>query len=202
MLRVAVKLPTLTDNVGEYLADVTALEAAGADTIWLDDAVTDPWIVLGAIAALTHRARLGCMLTSMTRWPASRLGPCAGTLAKLSRGRVVVGLPAAGRFRNHVSVLRAAGAKVFTAGSQDQPADGVILEVDSADQMTGVAGPNTEMWAAIAIPPDREAWTRAVGAYEAAGATGILVPWDSRLIDLLRGAGEPDDRTDLLIATG
>jgi hypothetical protein len=37
---------------------------------------------------------------------------------------------------------------------------------------------------------------------EAAGATGIIVPWDARLIDLLRSAGEPDDRTDLLIATG
>lgn len=202
MLRVAVRLPAVTDNVGEYLADVTALEAAGADTIWVDDVAIDPWILLGAIAALTHRARLGCLLASMGRWPASRLGPCAATLAKLSRGRLVVGLPAGGRFRNHVSTLHGVGAKIFTTGSQDKSIDGVILEVDSADQLSGLQGAHIEVWAAIAIPLDRQAWTRAMSAYEAVGATGILVPWDPRLIDLLRGAGEPDDRTDLLIATG
>jgi hypothetical protein len=37
---------------------------------------------------------------------------------------------------------------------------------------------------------------------ESAGATGLIVSWDPRLIDLLRSAGEPDDRSDLLIATG
>jgi hypothetical protein len=39
-------------------------------------------------------------------------------------------------------------------------------------------------------------------AYGAAEATGIIVSWDPRIIDLLRNAGEADDRTDLLIATG
>jgi hypothetical protein len=192
----------MTGSVGEYLADVTALEAAGADTIWVDDLALDPWITLGAIAALTHRARLGCLLASMGRWPASRLGPCATTLSKLSRGRLVVGLSAGGRLRNHVSTLRAAGATIFTAGAQDSSADGVIFEVDSADELSGSQSTDKEVWAAIAIPPDRQAWTGAISAYAAAGATGILVAWDSRLIDLLRGAGEPDDRTDLLIATG
>ena len=50
------------------------------------------------------------------------------------------------------------------------------------------------------FPRDRR--TFAVETNGQPGATGILVAWDSRLIDLLRGAGEPDDRTDLLIATG
>jgi alkanesulfonate monooxygenase SsuD/methylene tetrahydromethanopterin reductase-like flavin-dependent oxidoreductase (luciferase family) len=200
MLRVAVRLPTLADNVGEYLADVTALEAAAADTIWVDDAALDPWVVLGAIAALTRRARLGCLLTSMSQWPAARLGRCAATLAKVSRGRAVVGLPHGKR--NHVAALREAGAKVFTAGSHDLSADGAIFEVESPDQLNAPSGTHIEVWAAIPIPPDREAWTRAINAYAEAGATGILVPWDARLIDLLRSAGEPDDRTDLLIAAG
>ena len=39
-------------------------------------------------------------------------------------------------------------------------------------------------------------------AYGAAEATGIIVSCDPRIIDLLRNAGEADDRTDLLIATG
>jgi len=55
-----VRLPATIADVGEYLADVTALEAAGADTIWVDDSVLDPWIVLGAVAALTRRIKLGC----------------------------------------------------------------------------------------------------------------------------------------------
>jgi len=202
MLRIAVRLPPLTADVGEYLADVTALEAAGADTIWMDDAAGEPWIVLGAIAALTHRPRLGCMLTSRTRWPASRLGASAATLGQVSRGRLVVALQAGGRLTNHISTLHQTGAKVFTAGAHDPSADGVIFEVEAADQLQEASRTQKEVWAAIAIPSDREAWTRAISVYAAAGATGILVPWDPRLIDLLRGAGEPDDRTDLLIATG
>jgi hypothetical protein len=192
----------MADGVGEYFADVTALEAAGVDTIWVDDSGLDPWILLGAIAALTHRARLGCLLDSVPLWPAPRLGACAATLAQLSRGRAVVRLPAGRMLATHASALRAAGTKIFTGGSQDLSADGIIFEVDSADQMKTAAGTDMEAWAAIAIPVDREAWTRAIGAYAAAGATGILVPWSPRLIDLLRGAGEPDDRSDLLIATG
>jgi hypothetical protein len=40
-----------------------------------------------------------------------------------------------------------------------------------------------------------------LGAHEDAGATGIIVPWDPRLIDLLRNP-DPEDRSDLLISTG
>jgi len=36
VLRVAVRLPIAAGRIGDYLADVTALEAAGADSIWLD----------------------------------------------------------------------------------------------------------------------------------------------------------------------
>jgi len=41
MLRVAVKLPAATGRIGDYLADVIALEAAGADSIWID--AKSPW---------------------------------------------------------------------------------------------------------------------------------------------------------------
>ena len=37
--------------------------------------------------------------------------------------------------------------------------------------------------------------------HETAGATGVIVPWDPRLIDLLRNP-EADDRGDLLMSTG
>ncbi|HVS50221.1 MAG TPA: LLM class flavin-dependent oxidoreductase [Candidatus Dormibacteraeota bacterium] len=201
MLQVAVKLPPTIGDVGEYLADVTALEAAGAHTIWVDDSALEPWIVLGAMSAVTHRIGLGCLLTSMGQWPTKRLSACVSTLQKLSRGRIVVGLAPRDRQATDVAVLQAAGARVFTTGSHEKPAEGVIFNVESADQLSDGRGQDVEVWAGIAIPPDREAWARTLGSYEEAGATGVIVSWNARVLDLLRNP-EADDRSDLLISTG
>jgi hypothetical protein len=199
--KVAVHMPATIDDAGEFLADVTALEAAGAHTIWVDDSALDPWIILGAMAALTHRVTLGCRLTSLRMWTPSRLGASVAALQALSRGRTVVGLPERGNSSKHIAILRAAGSKVLVAGSHDKTSDGVILAVESADQVGGATGTYIEVWASIAIPPDREAWTSILSAYEVAGATGVIVPWDARVVDLLRNP-EPDDRSDLLMSTG
>lgn len=201
VVRVAVKLPGEITNVGEYLSDVTALEAAGADTIWIDDTALEPWVVLGAMAAVTHRVGLGCLLNSIDDWSPDRVGASASALQVLSRGRVVVGLPARGIPAGHLAALRAAGTKILTTGSQQGLVDGVIIDVQSADDLPDAPGTVVEVWAAVAVPPDREAWSRALSTYEAAGATGVIVPWNSRVVDLLRNP-EPDDRTDLLISTG
>ena len=61
--------------------------------------------------------------------------------------------------------------------------------------------PAAETWVPIAMPPDRATWTSLIQEHETAGATGVIVPWDERLIDLLRNP-EPDDRSDLLMSTG
>src|SRR5258708_17194535 len=90
MLRVAVRLPAPEGRIGDYLADVTALEAAGADSIWPETSTgpsPEPWILLGAIAAVTHRVRLGLSAGS----DASSLDTVA-TLRRLSSGRVGVGV--------------------------------------------------------------------------------------------------------------
>lgn len=145
MVKVGVVMPATFGDAGEFLADVRALEAAGAEMIAIDgkDGVgPEQNILLGAIAAVTHRVRLR----------ASTVVP-PGILQKLSRGRLVVGEPPG------------------------------------------------ETWVAIPVPPDRESWAAALGEQEAAGATGIMVPWDPRLVDLLRNP-EPDDRGDLLMSTG
>ena len=185
MVLISVRLPSSIEDVGEYLADVTALEAAGADTIWVDDTGLEPWIVLGAIAALTHRVGLGCLLTSMNGVLPSRLGACAAALQSLSRGRTVIGLPQQDVTSDQSAALQATGAR--------------ILGFDG-DRGREVGGSN-EVWDTVGIPPDREAWASALSSCEAAGATGLIVPWNARLIDLLRNP-EPDDRTDLLISTG
>jgi len=135
-------MPAMIGDAGEFLADVRALEAAGAEMIGFEGEGHEQWILLGAIAAVTERIRLRISNPE----PAAILG-------KLSRGRVVVGEPAG------------------------------------------------ETWVAVPIPPDRTAWAEALGTQEAAQATGVVVPWDPRLIDLLRNP-EADDRSDLLISTG
>jgi hypothetical protein len=178
MPRVGVRLPAIAE-VGDYLADVTALEAAGAHAVWVEDTSPDPWVMLGALAAITHRLVLGCLITSPAEWPAGRLGRAARMLQTLSRGRIVIALPQEGLLEDQVNALRAAGVKIF-----------------GSDFVAG-----TEKWVPIPAPLDREAWSAALAACEAAGATGVIVPWTDRLIDLLRNP-EPDDRSDLLMSTG
>lgn len=51
------------------------------------------------------------------------------------------------------------------------------------------------------MPPDRAAWAATMRERAAAGTSGVVVPWDERLIDLLRNP-EPEDRSDLLMSTG
>jgi len=148
VIRVAVTLPAVIADAGEFLADAAALDAAGADAIFVGGGSADPAVVLGAIAAVTRRVRLGSEGGDQALTQRS-----IETLRAMSRGRV------------------AAAA-----------ADG-------------------ERWVKVGVPPDRASWAALLHEHEAAGATGIVVPWDPRLIDLLRNP-EPDDRSDLLMSTG
>ncbi len=83
MIKVAVTLPAELGDPGEFLADVRALEAAGAEMVGLETDGQEQRILMGAIAAVTSRIKLRL---------ASPEG--APTLQRLSRGRTVVGLPA------------------------------------------------------------------------------------------------------------
>jgi hypothetical protein len=79
----------LAGDVGELFADARALEAAGADSLWVlarDD--QDPWILAAALAATTWRARL--VVVGAVERPETRI-----TLDRLSRGRLVIGVRAA-----------------------------------------------------------------------------------------------------------
>ena len=142
MIKVAVIMPATIRDAGEFLAEVRALEAAGAEMIGLDAEGNEPSILMGAIAAVTERVRLRI-----------RAPEPAATLQQLSRGRLVVGEP------------------------------------------------EGETWVEISMPADKTGWAAILGEHEAAGATGVIVSWDPRLIDLLRNP-EADDRGDLLMSTG
>jgi hypothetical protein len=207
MLRVAVRLPAPPGRIGDYLADVTALEAAGADSIWPVGASTEPWILLGAIAAVTHGVRLGVMLGGSGGSEAGWLD-AIDALGRLSSGRVVVGMrpgrapKARDEMKSQPSVLhlcRDAAEARRSVGA----ADGVILQCGEEEvRALRAQALDSELWVDMAVPADKAGWVSTIAAMEGAGATGVIVPWDSRLIDLLRSAGEPDDRTDLLIAAG
>ena len=220
MLRIAVKLPAAGGRIGDYLADVTALEAAGADSIWLDawtgtsiEAATEGWIHLGAIAAVTHRVRLGMILDSGAGWPAA-----VDALERLTSGRVVVGMPRGSEAKALFEQLkrwRSASpspsiliicATYAEAEKSVAPAHGLIVSggEEEVRALWAKHGPDREfeLWVDVPVPADKSGWAQMIATLQAAGATGVIVPWDPRLIDLLRSAGEPDDRSDLLISTG
>ena len=59
-----------------------------------------------------------------------------------------------------------------------------------------------ERWIQSDFPADRAAWRAGRDAARAAGAAGIVLRNDQRLLDLLRNPDQEDDRADLNIAVG
>lgn len=59
-----------------------------------------------------------------------------------------------------------------------------------------------ERWLRVDFPADRDAWRALRASAAASGATGVVVPNDPRLMDLLRNPDQIPDRADLNIATG
>ncbi len=135
-------MPATIGEAGEFLADVRALEAAGAEMVGLEGDSLDQAILLAAVAAVTDRLRMRFADAEPPE-----------LLQKLARGRLVTTLPAG------------------------------------------------ETWVEVTIPADKSSWKAILQDHETAGATGVIVRWDPRLVDLLRNP-EPDDRGDLAMSVG
>ncbi|TMG23069.1 MAG: hypothetical protein E6H99_00930 [Chloroflexi bacterium] len=101
-----------------------------------------------------------------------------------------------GGFLAEVRALEAAGAEMIGLDG-----DGPEHQIIVGRGRVVVGEPEGETWVKVPIPPDKSAWAATLADQEAAGATGIIVAWDPRLVDLLRNP-EPDDRSDLLMSTG
>lgn len=144
MIKVAVELPNKVGDPGEFVADVRALDAAGAEAIWFKVSSPAHWILVGAVGALTERIKFHVVDAE---------SDSVAVLQKVTGGRVVD------------------------------------------------ADPAEVKWVHVSMPTDREAWVAMLRDQEAAGVTGVILPWDARLIDLLRNR-EADDRSDLLMSTG
>jgi alkanesulfonate monooxygenase SsuD/methylene tetrahydromethanopterin reductase-like flavin-dependent oxidoreductase (luciferase family) len=225
MLKIGVRLPTTFEDAGEYLADARALDAAGVESLWLDDVGSEPWLVLAGIAAVTGRSRLVVPVPASDGRVAESLRTRVETLNRLSRGRVTLSVAGAAEgpraIQAIVEIARRSPCCVIlqTVGDYQarlaaRLADGLVALNDSPEtfraSMERVARWREreqlvqpfELWAAITMPDDRESWRRARQDYEAAGATGIILPADPRLLDLLRNGDEDDDRSDLGLAQG
>jgi alkanesulfonate monooxygenase SsuD/methylene tetrahydromethanopterin reductase-like flavin-dependent oxidoreductase (luciferase family) len=217
VLKIAVLLPGEAGNLGEFLADARALDTAGAHALWLDHGAQDPWMLAAALATVTSRAWLGVGID-----PGVDVAACAPrlrTLDHLSRGRVELRATAASAGPACSLVQAVDRCRLLGQANEDGwpklsgMTDGLILagqgpEADRARieqaraRVGGRSATALECWVQIALPDSQAGWRETVVAYEAAGADGLLVALDARLVDLLRRFDEVDDRSDLTLSQG
>jgi hypothetical protein len=89
---VGVLLAGQPDDLGEWLADAAAFDAAGADALWVDLAQKvelDPVALTAALAAVTFRSLLITTRPGSDR-PSQAVDRTLATIARLSRGRLRV----------------------------------------------------------------------------------------------------------------
>jgi alkanesulfonate monooxygenase SsuD/methylene tetrahydromethanopterin reductase-like flavin-dependent oxidoreductase (luciferase family) len=222
LLKIGVRLPGRFEDSGDYLADARAMDAAGVDSLWLDDNGYDRWLLLAAIAAVTGRARLVAPLALAAGESTAALGTRAATLAGLSRRRTTLLIghgDADAALGDLVALARSLDHRVIVEiGNERQArlaarlADGVVSDdapeplkaaLEALRREREAAGKESlEVWARVKMPDDREGWRRMHQEYEDAGATGLLLPLDPRLLDLIRNGDEEEDRSDLQLAQG
>jgi Luciferase-like monooxygenase len=193
-VKVGVQLAPPPEELGEWLADASAFDAAGAAALWLDPGSApdvDPLALLAALAAITSRSLLVAALPEPGREPGA-LARTLATIGRLSHGRLalvagpaeVEGLASAG--------AAGAGLAVFRLVPE---APGELERLPSGDEQA-------ERWVRAPAPEGREAWRAALAAAAEQGARGLLVPAGPRLLDILRNPNDPGGRGDLQLAQG
>jgi alkanesulfonate monooxygenase SsuD/methylene tetrahydromethanopterin reductase-like flavin-dependent oxidoreductase (luciferase family) len=128
-MKVGVLFPTRFEDPGEFLADARAMEAAGVDSVWMEDGDSlDPMLALAAIAAVTSQIRLGLIPATDSPSPArgGGLGRGLETLQHLSRQRVIT--DNRGWRRVEVPADREAWARTLEQARPD--VDGVLVPMD------------------------------------------------------------------------
>jgi len=178
-LKVGVVLPPPVGDLGQWLAEGAAFEAAGADALWLDvGGEVDPVAVTAALAAVTYRSRLLAVIPDHVSEGAR------DTLDRLSRGRLAA-VPGEG------------------GAVPSEPVSGEGSAVPSeVGAVRGEGAAPDDGWLRVPVPENRAAWRATLGDAVEREAAGVLVPADPRLLDLLRNPDEVVDRQDLHIAQG
>ena len=189
-VKVGVLLARQPDELGEWLADAMAFEAAGADALWVDpvpESELDPLALAAAIAALTSRSLLVAALPVPDR-PPEALAGTLGTIARLSHGRLALAADP-GRLEE-LSGL-APGLVTF----RRLPGESGAFECTRQ-------GGEAERWVQTASPDGRVAWQAALAGAADRGDSGLLVAAGPRLLDILRNPEDPGERSDLMLAQG
>jgi hypothetical protein len=189
-VKVGVLLGGQLDELGEWFADATAFEAAGADVLWVDlapESELDPLAVLAALAARTSRSLLVGALPASDR-PLEALARTVATIGRLSHGRLA--LVADHEWPEELATL-VADFDVFRPAPDGQ---GSFEHTREGDEV--------ERWVQTSSPEGRAAWRAALSNAAERGDRGLLVPAGPRLLDILRNPNDPEGRADLQLAQG
>jgi Luciferase-like monooxygenase len=209
-LEVGVLLAPRPEELGEWLADARAFEAAGAAALWVDPDPgpgLDPLALLAALAALTSEALLVALHPAAGDRPAAALARTLATVARLSHGRLALAADA-DRLGELTALLP--GCAAFRRLPGTPPAFERLRGEDEAGRAQAAASGReggegddpAERWVQAAAPESRAAWRAALADAAAGAAAGLLVPAGPRLLDILRHPDDPEGRQDLQLAQG
>jgi hypothetical protein len=190
---VGVVLRSRPDDIGRWLADGAAFEAAGAAALWVEsgvDGVLDPLILTAALAAVTSRSLLVATVPELHR-PSQSLVRTLETVGRLSRGRlrVFADTALADVVDDHAAIVGEFAVWRRT------PANADAFE-DLHDPV------EPQRWLTVASPESRSAWRATILDAAERGHSQLMVPANPRLLDILRNPEEPGDRHDLQLAQG
>jgi alkanesulfonate monooxygenase SsuD/methylene tetrahydromethanopterin reductase-like flavin-dependent oxidoreductase (luciferase family) len=198
-MRYAISIPP-GGPAADLVACAQAAERAGWDGFFVWDhlyvtdgmSLHDPWVLLGAVAAVTDRIRLGAMVTPLARRRPWKLAKEIITLDHLSAGRVVVGAglglpdseftafgePADPRVRGDVLDEALVVLDGFLRGDEVVH-DGPVFHVHARLTPASVQRPRPPIWVAATWPHRRP--LRRAARYDGVfalgpGAVGGLTP--------------------------
>jgi hypothetical protein len=187
-VKVGVVLARPPDELGGWLADAAAFEAAGADALCIDTAPEpelDPLALTAALAAVTFRSLL---ITALPAAGGPAMAGTLGTIGRLSHGRLRILAHAIPPGELADLALRLG---VFRRVTGD------------AEAFEHVHGPGeSERWISVPSPDSRAAWRQTLLDASGRGPAGLLVPAGPRLLDILRNPDDQGGRRDLQLAQG
>ncbi|MPY85329.1 MAG: hypothetical protein GEV00_18875 [Actinophytocola sp.] len=187
-VKVGVRLAHPPERTGDWIADASAFDAAGADALWLDPDPESKWDVVALAAALSVVTVRSLLVVAVPDSADSRegLARMLATITRLSRGRLAL-------------ITEADHRQDFADIAPDTP---IFQQLPGQPESFQDTTSEQERWVSTSFPQGRSAWRAARTDAAERGIRGLLVPPDPRLLDILRNPDDPDGRRDLLLAQG